>query len=91
MTCKKITDSEISERRIASLPTRPNAPTAFGGRGYSAAEMKEAFDRLPLLIAERLNALLDDITNGSLAASLKVGDYTLEELSALLAPSLKKE
>ena len=91
MTCKKITDSEIIERQIASLPTRPNAPTAFGGRGYSAAQMKEAFDRLPLLIAERLNALLDDITNGSLAASLKVGDYTLEELAALLAPTLSKD
>ena len=90
MTCKKITDSEISERLVASLPTRPNSPTSFGGRGYSAAEMKSAFDRLGLLIAERFNALLDDIQSGSLAAELRVGDYTLEELLTLLAPSLSK-
>ena len=90
MTCKKITDSEISERLVASLPTRPNAPTSFGGRGFSAAEMKSAFDRLGLLIAERFNALLDDIQSGSLAAELRVGDYTLEELLTLLAPSLSK-
>jgi hypothetical protein len=90
MTCKKITDSEISERLVASLPTRPNAPISFGGRGFSAAEMKSAFDRLGLLIAERFNALLDDIQSGSLAAELRVGDYTLEELLTLLAPSLSK-
>ena len=90
MTCKKITDSEISERLVASLPTRPNAPSSFGGRGYSAAEMKSAFDRLGLLIAERFNALLDDIQSGSLAAELRVGDYTLEELLSLLSPTLSK-
>ena len=90
MTCKKITDSEISERLVASLPTRPNAPTSFGGRGFSAAEMKSAFDRLGLLIAERFNALLDDIQSGSLAAELRVGDYTLAELLSLLAPTLSK-
>ena len=90
MSCKKITDSEISERLVASLPTRPNAPTSFGGRGFSAAEMKSAFDRLGLLIAERFNALLDDIQSGSLAAELRVGDYTLEELLSLLSPTLSK-
>jgi hypothetical protein len=67
MNTKKITESEIEELKISSLPTRPTAPTAFGGKGYSATEMKEAFDRLPLYVAERLNSLIDDIESGSLA------------------------
>lgn len=61
MYAQKITDSEISANRIASLPTRPTASTAFGGKGYSAAEMKEAFDKLPLILIDRFNKLIDDI------------------------------
>jgi hypothetical protein len=57
----------LKSPKISSLPTRPTAPTAFGGKGYSATEMKEAFDRLPLYVAERLNSLIDDIESGSLA------------------------
>lgn len=120
MITEKITDSEIADLRVASLPTRPNAPSAFGGRGYSAEQMKTAFDRLPMLIAERLNSLIDDIaaepessvsaailtgisethtlarlfsdiTDGSFATYMRVGDYTLEELLKTLVTSLSKE
>ena len=76
MITKKITDEEISELSVSSLPTRPTAPSAFGGRGYTAAEMKAAFDRLPLLLAERFNQLLDDIRffgNGSFLDSIPSG------------------
>lgn len=61
MTTQKITDAEIASLRIAALPTRPTAPSAFGGRGYTAEEMKAAFDRLPLFIIQRLNALIDEM------------------------------
>ena len=61
MYSTKITDTEISNNRIASLPTRPTASAAFGGKGYSAAEMKEAFDKLPMLLIDRFNRLIDDI------------------------------
>lgn len=120
MITEKITDAQIAELSVSSLPTRPNAPSAFGGRGFSADEMKAAFDRLPRLVAERLNSLIDDIsatpdtsvssdiltgiseahtlarlfsdiTDGSFASYLKVGDYTLEELGRMLVPSLAKE
>ncbi len=59
----KILPSEIADLKIASLPTRPTAPTTFGGMGYSAADMKAAFDALPLFIIERLNALIDDVAS----------------------------
>lgn len=74
MTAKKLTEAEMQPLRISSLPTRPTAPTAFGGRGYTTTEMKAAFDLLPNLIAERLNALIDDVTSGELAAAIPNGD-----------------
>ncbi|MBQ8720370.1 MAG: hypothetical protein IJY65_04995 [Clostridia bacterium] len=76
MTTQKFTDSEVNEKRVASLPTRPTAPTSYGGRGFSATEMKAAFDKLPLLIIERFNSLLDDLTasgEGSLVEEILTG------------------
>ena len=61
MKTLKITEREIAPLKVASLPSRPTAPTAVGGRGYTATQMKEAFDRLPLLIVERFNGLLEDL------------------------------
>lgn len=84
MNTKKITASEIAPLTIASLPTRPTAPTAFGGKGLTSTEMKEAFDRLPMLAITRLNELIDDITTGQIANAIPafVSDNisTLEEL-----------
>lgn len=76
MKTTKLNDTEISESSVASLPTRPNAPYAFGGNGLTADALKAAFDALPLLIAERLNSLIDDIkgeNGGSIADTLKTG------------------
>ena len=47
MNSKKITDSDISALKISSLPTRPTAPAEFGGKGYTATELKAAFADLP--------------------------------------------
>ena len=65
MKAKAITESEIAEYKISSLPTRPTAPTEYGGRGYTSVQMKEAFDALPLYIIERFNELIDDISSDS--------------------------
>ena len=62
MKTNKLNDDEIRLKRVTILPTRPNAPYAFGGNGLTANNLKAAFDALPLLIAERLNSLIDDIT-----------------------------
>ena len=66
MTTKKITSDEIDQNAVSSLPTRPTASVAFGGKGYTSAEMKEAFDRLPKLIIERFNLLLSDLCDGQI-------------------------
>lgn len=81
MTATKLTEAEMQPLRISSLPTRPTAPTAFGGKGYTSVQMKEAFDLLPNLIAERFNALIEDITSGELADSLP--NDSCEELPTL--------
>ena len=76
MNTSKIEDSDIASLKISSLPTRPTAPAAFGGKGYTATEMKEAFDRLPLYIIERFNRLVDDIfadKDDSISTAMKTG------------------
>ena len=62
MRSKKINESEIESLKVSSLPTRPTAPAAFGGKGYTADELKAAFDALPLYIIEKFNSLIDDLT-----------------------------
>lgn len=76
MKAKKILKSDVKDILIASLPSRPTAPRSMGGRGFKAKEMKEAFDKLPLYIAERYNDLIDDIKcegEGSVAFSIPSG------------------
>ena len=86
MKATLINDSEISELKVSSLPTKPTAPRAMGGMGYGAREMKEAFDKLPLFIIERFNALIEDIGNtgtDSLAGAIRTGikdSHTLYDL-----------
>ncbi len=87
MKTTKILDGEISELKVASLPTRPNAAPKYGGYSYSAEDMKAAFDRLPLFIVEKFNSLLEDIEAESdgIAEALKTGisdGHTLAELFA---------
>ena len=76
MKTKKITEEEIAEIRVSSLPTRPTAPSSFGGRGFTAAEIKAAFDKLPAFIIERFNSLLMDIESegqDSISSAIKTG------------------
>ncbi len=81
MKTTKITESEIEALKVASLPTRPTAPTSFGGKGYTATEMKEAFDKLPLKIIDSFNGLIDDIESGALTEVL----VETEPLKSLIA------
>ncbi len=84
----QITDKEIEERSIAALPTRPTAAAAFGGRGYTAHEMKEAFDLLPKLIAERFNALVaaaEATGEAGLASAIPTGLSEGHSLAKLFA------
>ena len=86
MKSKKITDGDINDKKVASLPTRPTAPAAFGGKGYTATELKEAFDSLPMFLVEKYNELIADIQGedgGNICDAVKTGitdTHTLAEL-----------
>lgn len=76
MNTYKILESEIEDLKIASLPKRPTAPITYGGKGYTAQQMKAAFDKIPLLLVERFNSLISDIERegeGSIADDIKTG------------------
>ena len=84
MKATKILTEETSGLAVSSLPSRPTAESAIGGRGYTAKEMKAAFDRLPLFIIERYNALIDDIGavgESSLAGAIPTGISQASSLS----------
>ena len=86
MQSKKIEEAEVIGLKVSSLPTRPTAKEAFGGKGYSASEMKAAFDKLPEYILEKLNLLIEDLLRegeGSYVGSFKTGiseNYSLQNL-----------
>lgn len=86
MKAKKIYNSDIAKLLVSSLPSRPTAPKDMGGMGYGATEMKAAFDKLPLYIVERFNALISDVEalgDNSLAAAIPTGikeDHSLHTL-----------
>ena len=76
MTTKAIQNDEIEGLKISSLPSCPTANPNYGGLGYSANQMKAAFDALPLFIIERLNSLIKDITASppdSISTAVKTG------------------
>ena len=88
MKSRKITEGEIADKKVAALPTRPTAPTAFGGKGYTPTELKEAFDKLALYVIERYNELIDDIVGApgdSIADGIKTGIDTTHTLSDMFA------
>ena len=76
MTTEKILDENVRALRISALPTRPTTSSTLGGKGYTARDMKEAFDKLSLHIIEHFNSLIDDIhaePDSSVARAIKTG------------------
>lgn len=87
MISKKITDSDIAKLKVSALPSRPTAPKSFGGAGYTASDMKAAFDRLPLYIISRFNELIDDISGEGeegISAAIPTGIREGHTLSSLM-------
>ncbi len=86
MKATRITENSIAGLKVASLPTRPTAPASYGGVGYTAADMKAAFDRLPLFLVEKYNDLIDSIEghdDDAVATSILTGispEHTLARM-----------
>ncbi len=87
MQSKKIEESEVISLKVSSLPTRPTAKEAFGGKGFTANEMKAAFDKFPEYILEKLNLLIEDLLREgeeSYVGSYKTGIYANYSLQNLI-------
>lgn len=87
MAIEKITKDEIAAASVEeSLPDRPSQTTLYGGKVMSPRELKKVYDKLPKLIAEKLNELIDKIGiegEGSLAGDIPTGirkGHTLADL-----------
>ena len=72
MPINLISEREMALSGVSSLPLTPTASPALGGRNYTPAEMKAAFDRLPRLVAERLNELLTILRDGGILGEIPV-------------------
>lgn len=84
MKSRKIVTSETEPLLISSLPPRPNQKEWMGGVGYSSAELRAAFDKLPLLLVGRYNDLIDDITSGDICQLLSTNSAESQTLSEFL-------
>lgn len=71
MKATKILSKHIGELKISSLPIRPTSPTAMGGAGMTSTQLREAFDKLPLLIIQHYNELIDDIEGGQIVYDIR--------------------
>ncbi len=98
MRIEQITESEMREAGVVSLSNRPSSPYAYGGDGLSPTALKERFDRLPRLVAERLNLLLEglaampelsDLSGGSIAEWILTGMFPEENAGHTLAELLR--
>lgn len=58
---EKITEEEIRSLGVSSLPRSPSAPSLYGGRSMDSVALRAAFDRLPICIARKVNALIDGL------------------------------
>ena len=90
---EKIEQKQIDDNSVSKLSTRPNAPSAMGGNGLNAAELRARFDALAKLAIDKINEILaylngDELKDGTTAppfASLikftgDGGTYTLYEV-----------
>ena len=87
MKSKHIEENEYESLTVSHLPSNPTARVGYGGLGYNAAQMKAAFDALPLFIIDRLNTLIEDISESpekSVSSAIKTGiggdTHTLRDL-----------
>ena len=58
---EKITEEEIRSLGVSSLPRSPSAPSLYGGRSMDSVALRAAFDRLPVCIARKVNAIIDGL------------------------------
>lgn len=67
----KITDEQAKAASVASLPTRPTSSAEYGGRGLTAQQMKEAYDKYPALVRKHFNDLISYLLGDAILGDMK--------------------
>lgn len=62
----KITAQDLVGKLVKELATRPNDSSAYGGSRLSPQQVKERFDALGLFLTEKVNEIIEAITDDSL-------------------------
>ena len=82
---ERIKKETIEALGVSSLPTSPTSSGPMGG--YSAEEMKLAFDRLAIHVIEQYNLLIDAIhsdTSSSILGEIPTGIWDGQTLRDLM-------
>lgn len=84
-----ITEKEIKEKSMSTLPTRPNSNGLYGETKLTPQELKVRMDALPLLALEKINKIINGMgADGAVANTIKFkhgeDEYSLAELFAMM-------
>ena len=72
----KITTAQIVANGVQSLANRPNAPSRYGASGLTATQLKQAFDNLSSILAEKINEIIDGLQeNGGETVSITLPGF----------------
>lgn len=86
---EKIKDSEIKEKSVSTLPTRPNSQGLYREQKMTPQMLKERMDALPLLALEKINEIINGMeADGAVAKTIKFkhgeDEYSLAELFSMI-------
>ena len=88
---EKIKDSEIKEKSMSTLPTRPNSNGLYGETKLTPQMLKERMDALALLAIDKINELICGMqVGGDVAKTIRFKngeegvEYSLEELFSMI-------
>ena len=84
-----ITEEEIKEASMSTLPTRPNSNGLYGETKLTPQMLKERMDALALLASKKINEIINGMgAGGAVANTIKFkhgeDEYSLAELFAMM-------
>lgn len=82
----KISSQEIAQKGVQALSDRPNLTAQYGASGMSAQQLKQWFDNLATLLANRINELFDALesTDAGKYIGINLGASGIDNLATLI-------
>lgn len=69
----KLEVDDITNNGVQALSKQPKRPSAFGEGGLSSDELKARFDKLPTLLAQKINAIIAALGDGGENIQIALG------------------